>query len=95
MKRLLTTYKENQEGLLTDGEDLIKVFVSSIKWDGEDVSHIENSMKLTVPMNVIASAANEAEKVELIEEYVADEISNISGFCHDGFDMKVLSDEDN
>lgn len=52
--------------------------ITDIKYDtdGEKVD-LPNELKVSVP--------DELESYEEIEEFISDEISNITGFCHYGF----------
>jgi uncharacterized protein YdeI (YjbR/CyaY-like superfamily) len=52
--------------------------VSDIKYDtdGEEVD-LPKTLTITVPDDIV-------DEVEM-EEYISDEISNITGFCHKGF----------
>lgn len=58
-----------------------KVLVYNIKWDtdGEEVD-------LPQEMRISVHAIGDDE----LEEFIADEISNITGFCHDGFLYKFI-----
>ena len=61
------------------------VKVTNIKYDtdGEDVD-LPKEIEIEIPSDV--------EGEEEIEEYVSNEISNKTGFCHKGFDSEVLRD---
>lgn len=52
--------------------------VSNIKYDtdGEEVD-LPKTLSITVPDDIV-------DEVE-IDEYISDEISNITGFCHTGY----------
>lgn len=56
----------------------MKYEVSNIKYDtdGEEVD-LPKTLTITVPDDIV-------DEVEM-EEYISDEISNITGFCHKGF----------
>jgi len=73
---------------------LVKVF--NIKWDTEDSCEeaaekdISTEMFLDVPDNIWDEAEAEGEKVIELENYIESKISDISGFCHHGFDYAVV-----
>jgi len=69
-----------------------EVRVFNIKWDtdGENIE-IRTEMELTVPRSCFDDVNEKDSVIDTIEEYIADEISNISGFCHDGFDYEIKS----
>jgi hypothetical protein len=54
--------------------------VTNIKYDtdGEDVN-LPNELEITVPDNI------QSQGYEATEQYISDEISNKTGFCHEGF----------
>jgi hypothetical protein len=55
-----------------------KIKVTKITWDTDnEIVDLPNEIELTVPENL--------NTYEEIEEYVSNEISNITGFCHLGF----------
>ena len=73
----------------------MKVKVFAIKWDTEDSCSeekvdIPTEMVLDVPDNIWDDAESEEEKAIEIENFIADKISDISGFCHDGFDYEIV-----
>lgn len=72
---------------------IVKVF--DIKWDTEDSCSdekidIPTEMVLDVPDNIWDDVEATGEKVIELENYIADKISDISGFCHDGFDYEIV-----
>jgi hypothetical protein len=67
----------------------VKVIVSNIKWDEAD--DIESTMELIIPVDTFENSESEDFRDD-VEEYIADEISNISGFCHDGFSYEIVVD---
>ena len=62
----------------------MKVKVFAIKWgtDGEKIK-LPKTLEVNVP-DIIA------EDVDEMEEYIADEISCMVGFCHFGFEYQPL-----
>lgn len=59
----------------------MKVQVSNIKWDGN--SSLSKRMVIEIPQEVVDT--------EDMEDYISDELSNSTGYCHFGFKYKVLS----
>ena len=58
-----------------------RVFDIEYDTDGEVVD-LPTELEITVPDSV-----DHADEYE-VDEYVSDEISNITGFCHNGFQME-------
>lgn len=68
---------------------MIKVQVSNVVYDLEDIPVDQApSSELTLEINI---DSGKYEK-EDIDEIVSDEISNSTGFCHLGFDYKIIND---
>ncbi|MCK9416738.1 hypothetical protein M0Q97_08795 [Candidatus Dojkabacteria bacterium] len=44
--------------------------------DDEDISELPTELDIKIPINI---------KGDEIDEYISDEISNITGFCHNGY----------
>lgn len=65
--------------------------VDGIKWDAdnaEDVAHLPSEMDLEIPEHVDVDDEDE------LEEFISEELSNQSGFSHDGWaDYEIISDE--
>jgi hypothetical protein len=61
----------------------MKAIVTEIKYDtdGEEVD-LPTQLEIEIP--------NEITEYLDIEEFVSDEISNITGFCHYGFEIKLI-----
>ena len=57
----------------------MKAIVKNIKWDtdGENIP-LPKTLELELPKDI-------QNDIEEVEEYIADEISNITGFCHYSF----------
>jgi len=52
--------------------------VSQIKWDTDGAKvKLPKTLKVTIP--------NDITDIDDIDEYISDEISNRTGFCHTGF----------
>ena len=71
----------------------VRVTAHSIKWgtDGEDIS-LPKKIDLIVPANWFDGIDEGESMIDLIEEYIYDEISNITGFCHKGFNYDLKDD---
>ena len=54
-----------------------KVVVSNIKYDTD-------GEKIDLPKTLTISIPSDIDEVD-VEEFISDEISNITGFCHFGF----------
>ena len=67
-----------------------KYAITDIEYDTDD----ENLTKedLDLPKELVIEVSDEYETDDEIEEYVSDEISNITGFCHKGFSMDLIID---
>ena len=61
----------------------MKAIVTEIKYDtdGEEVD-LPTQLEIEIPYEI-------TEQLD-IDEFVSDEISNITGFCHFGFEMKLI-----
>ena len=61
----------------------MKAIVSNVQFDtdGEEVD-LPVEFEIEIPSDIV-------EEQE-IDDYVSDEISNITGFCHFGFEMKLI-----
>jgi hypothetical protein len=76
---------------MTEAEmSLVKYNVTNITWDADDMSdvaHLSSSMTVSVPSNLTDR--------DDIEEYIADYLSDETGFTHDGFSAsKALNEDD-
>ena len=60
----------------------MKFLVTDIKYDTDYIDDL--------PKEIIVDVPNDVHK-ELIDDYVSDQISNITGFCHFGFSMERLN----
>ena len=60
---------------------IVKVF--DIKWDGAEGLGLKDEIVLSINNSL-------DEDKEELSEYISDEISNLSGFCHKGFEYKIL-----
>ena len=82
--------KINNCGRLEEGRRIIesKLIVTNIKWDtdGEDID-LPKEMEVELPEYI-----DETDEDE-VDEYVSDYISDETGFCHYGFDIKEVKTE--
>ena len=61
----------------------MEVLVTNIKYDTDgEVVRLPKKLFIEVPNDIV----DEQE----ITDFVSDEISNKTGFCHYGFDMKII-----
>ena len=71
----------------------MKILVEGIKWetDGEEIEGLKDSIEIDFPVELVDGEPI-SELEDILEEYIADEISNKSGFLHDGWaDSKVIA----
>jgi hypothetical protein len=55
----------------------MRVVVSDIQYDSDGVQGLPPQLQMNIPESILTQ--------EEAEEFVSDEISNITGFCHLGF----------
>ena len=70
---------------VTENEDWNQYLATNIQWDVDDpkdLEYVPDQMWVAVPPEV------EAEGPAAIEEYMSDYITDDSGYCHNGFDIK-------
>ncbi len=61
----------------------MKAIVTEIKYDTDgEVIDLPIQLEIKIPDEIIDQ--------EDIEDFVSDEISNITGFCHYGFEMEII-----
>ena len=61
----------------------MKAIVSNVQFDtDEEEVDLPVEFEIEIPSDIV-------EEQE-IDDYVSDEISNITGFCHFGFEMKLI-----
>jgi hypothetical protein len=65
---------------MSDLTSTIHYIVFDIKYDIDDIDDIELPKKISIPVDI-----NIAKDTDQLEEYLADQISNITGYCHFGF----------
>jgi len=61
----------------------MKVIASEIEYDTDDLTGLPETLEIEIPVE------QEIEDVVELEEYVSDQISNITGFCHKGYVSEV------
>ena len=69
---------------MTKDKEYINFTVSGIRWricDAENNSQLKDSLKISIPLSECKTFEDEDD----LEEYLSDEISNITGFCHNGW----------
>ena len=61
----------------------MKAIATNIKFDTDgEVVELPKSLEIEIPNNITDQ--------QEIDDFVSDEISNITGFCHYGFEMKLV-----
>lgn len=57
-----------------------KYIITNIEWDAD------KQTKKTLPKEVVVNVPDEEHTCyEDIEQYISDELSNVTGYCHEGF----------
>jgi len=76
--------------------------VYDIKWDtetscktDEEEIQLPTEMSLSILPAIFEDAETEEERQDTIEDYISDQISNRSGFCHYGFKCEQVEEKDN
>jgi hypothetical protein len=60
----------------------MKAIVTNIQYDTDgEVVTLQTQIEIDIPSDI---------EEDDIDDFVSDEISNITGFCHYGFDMKII-----
>lgn len=61
----------------------MKAIITNIEYDTDgEVVDLPIQLEIEIPTEIIDQ--------EEIEDFVSDEISNITGFCHYGFEMELI-----
>ena len=61
----------------------MKAIVSNVQFDtDEEEVDLPIEFEIEIPSDIVEE--------EEIDDYVSDEISNITGFCHFGFEMELI-----
>lgn len=61
----------------------MKAIITNIEYDTDgEVVDLPIQLEIEIPTEIIDQ--------EEIEDFVSDEISNITGFCHYGFEMELV-----
>jgi hypothetical protein len=68
----------------------VKVEVSNIQWDTDDLSGLPETMIIEVPADEF-TFQDKSDYDDIAGEYASNEISDQVGFCHTGFDLQILS----
>lgn len=61
----------------------MKVKVKNIQYDTDGI-------EVVLPSELLIKVPSEYTDLEDIEDFISDEISNITGYCHFGFDVEFL-----
>lgn len=61
----------------------MKVKVKNIQYDTDDI-------EVELPSELLIEVPSEYTDLEDIEDFISDEISNITGYCHFGFDVEFF-----
>ena len=65
----------------------MKAIVTNIEFDTDgEIVELPNQLEIEIPIDIV-------DKGE-IDDFVSDEISNITGFCHYGFEMRLILHND-
>lgn len=65
-----------------------KVKVSGIRWEADDMEDVAD-----VPTELVIEVPEDFLNEDDIENYIEDEISNVSGFTHNGWDDYAILDD--
>lgn len=61
----------------------MKAIVTNIEFDTDgEIVELPNRLEIEIPIDIV-------DKGE-IDDFVSDEISNITGFCHYGFQLELI-----
>ncbi len=74
---------------LEEATEEVKVIITNVDWDG--IEGFEEPIKMTVPAKTFTDTKKDEFK-DVLEEYISDELSNISGFCHKSFKYEISED---
>ena len=70
----------------------LKVKVTDIDWDTSDTNYdTEDEIELSTELDIIVTENDVEDLTDLVEvdEFISDEISNIIGFCHNGYTLSI------
>lgn len=61
----------------------MKAIVTNIEFDTDgEIVELPNRLEIEIPIDIVDK--------EEIDDFVSDEISNITGFCHYGFQLELI-----
>ena len=61
----------------------MKAIVTNIEFDTDgEIVELPNQLEIEIPIDIVDK--------EEIDDFVSDEISNITGFCHYGFQLELI-----
>ena len=62
----------------------MKAIVTNIEFDTDgEIVELPNRLEIEIPIDIVDK--------EEIDDFVSDEISNITGFCHYGFQLELTN----
>jgi len=62
----------------------MKAIVTNIEFDTDgEIVELPNQLEIEIPIDIVDK--------EEIDDFVSDEISNITGFCHYGFQLELTN----
>ena len=70
------------------------ITVTGIRWDAdtkEELEGVSTTVEFTIPTTEFDEFVAD-EREDDLEELISDKISDISGFCHDGWNEYTVSD---
>ena len=60
----------------------MKAIVTNIKYDTDgEVIDLPTTLEINIPSDI---------EEDDVDDFVSDEVSNITGYCHFGFEMKII-----
>lgn len=64
-------------------KDKMKAIVTNIEFDTDgEIVELPKQIEIEIPNDIVDE--------QIINDFVSDEISNITGFCHYGFEMELI-----
>ena len=65
----------------------MKAIVTNINFDTDgEIIELPKQLEIEIPSDIVDE--------QIINDFVSDEISNITGFCHYGFEMRLILHND-
>jgi hypothetical protein len=69
-----------------------KVIVTDIKWDTDDLTGLPSSTDMVIPTSLLQDEL-ECDYDDIISDYISDNLSNVFGFTHYGFNYSEFNGE--